>query len=376
MFPKLIDRLINSRFWALAIKEISQILRNKQLIFLLIFPPTIQLLIYGTALSPEVQNLKLGIVDYVNSHASRELVAAMTENHIFTPKNYLYDEQKLAEQVRLGEVTAGLVIPPEFDRRLNKGQTAEVQVLIDGVDANTAGIASGYITQIVNQYGRQLNPNPTPDAIDTEVAFLYNPGLISSWFFVPGVLGVVLTLTSSLVSSSAVVREKDTGTLEQLLMTPAAAWEILLAKIVPLFVLLIGDVFLALTVSKVIFNLPFRGNLLIFLLISSLYICVGIGVGILLATVSKNQQQVVLTSFFINLPLIQTSGAIAPIESMPAFFRYLSLLNPLRHYVTISRGFLLKGVGVLELWQNVLALALFAVLLLGFSIKMFRSQLS
>lgn len=368
-------RFFNSRFWALAVKEINQILRNKQLIFLLIFPPTIQLLIYGAALNPEVHFLKLGIVDYANSQTSRELVAAITENRIFIPENYLFSEKVLGEQVRQGEITAGLVIPPDFDRRLNNGQTAEVQVLIDGVDANTAGIASGYLSQIVSQYARHLNVNPPPIAIDPEVNFLYNPGLISSWFFVPGVLGLVLTLTSSLVSSSALVREKDTGTLEQLLMTPAEAWEILLAKVVPLFFLLMGDVFLALGVGKVIFNLPFRGNLPVFLLVSSLYVCVGIGIGIFLATVSKNQQQVVLTSFFVNLPLIQTSGAIAPIESMPTIFRYLSVVNPLRHYVAIARGFLLKGVGVLELWQHVLALGLFALILLVASTYMFRKQL-
>jgi ABC-2 type transport system permease protein len=373
---KLLDRILNSRVWALAVKEINQILRNKQLIFLLIFPPTIQLLIYGSALSPEVHFLKLGVVDYAHTQVSRELVSAMTENRIFETENYLFSEQALAEQVRQGEVTAGLVIPPDFDRQLARGQTAEVQILVDGVDANTAGIASGYITQIVNEYGQQLNPNPTPNLVEPAVTFLYNPGLISSWFFVPGVLGLVLTLTSSLVSSATVVREKDTGTLEQLLMTPAEAWEILLAKIVPLFILLMGDVFLALGVGKLIFNLPFRGNLPLFLLVSALYVCVGIGIGILLATISKNQQQVVLTSFFINLPLIQTSGAIAPIESMPAFFRYLSLFNPLRHYVVIARGFLLKGVGVLELWQHVLALALFALILLSFSIRQFRNQLS
>lgn len=372
----LIDRLLSSRVWALAIKEINQILRNKQLIFLLIFPPTIQLLIYGFALSPDVHYLKLGVVDYANSQTSRELVAAMTENDIFVIKNYLQSEAELGEQVRVGDITTGIVIPPDFDRQLKQGDTAEIQVLIDGVDANTAGIASGYLTQIVNQFSRGLNPDRLPRLVDPEVIFLYNPGLNSSWFFVPGVLGLVLTLTSSLVSSSTVVREKDTGTLEQLLMTPAEAWEILLAKIVPLFVLLMGDVCLALGVGKLIFNLPFRGNLFVFFLISALYLCVGIGVGILLATVSKNQRQVVLTSFFINLPLIQTSGAIAPIESMPPFFRYLSLINPLRHYVAIARGFLLKGVGITGLWMNIVALAVFAILLLGFSIRQFRNQLS
>ncbi|WP_416666178.1 ABC transporter permease [Egbenema bharatensis] len=368
-------RLFDSRFWALTIKEINQILRNKQLIFLLIFPPTVQLLIYGAALNPEVQFLKLGVVDYAKSQTSRELVAAMTENQIFVPELYLFSERELGEAVRQGNVTTGLVIPPEFDRRLVNGETAEVQVLIDGVDANTAGIARGYISQIIAQFSRRVSPVPVVNPIEPEVTFLYNPGLLSSWFFVPGVLGVVLTLTSSLVSSATVVREKDTGTLEQLLMTPSAAWEILLAKIVPLFVLLMGDVLLALGVGRLVFNLPFRGNFPMFMLISALYVSIGIGIGIFLATISKNQRQVVLTSFFINLPLIQTSGAIAPIESMPAFFRYLSLVNPLRHYVAISRGFLLKGIGVAELWHHILALGVFAVLLLILSTRQFRRQL-
>jgi ABC-2 type transport system permease protein len=372
---KLLDRLFNSRLWALSIKEINQILRNKQLIFLLVFPPTIQLLVFGFALSPDVQFLKLGVVDYADTQTSRELVAAMTENRIFVPQQYLYNVEDLGEQVRLGKVTAGIVIPPNFDRQLDRGQSSEIQVLIDGTDANTAGIASGYINQIVSQFSRKLSNADSP-LINPEVIFLYNAGLNSTWFFVPGVLGLVLTLTSSLVSSSAVVREKDTGTLEQLLMTPAEAWEILLAKIVPLFILLIGDVALALTVAKLVFNVPFRGNMLVFMLVSSVYLFVGISIGILLATVAKNQRQVVLTSFFINLPLIQTSGAIAPIESMPAFFRYLSLLNPLRHYVAIARGFLLKGVGVLELWPNVLALFVFAVVLLTVSVRQFRNQLN
>ncbi|GAC1459219.1 MAG: ABC transporter permease [Chamaesiphon sp.] len=373
---KFFIRLLESRFWALVIKEINQILRNKQLIFLLIFPPTVQLLIFGFALNPDVQHLKLGVVDYANTYESRELIAALTENKLFTAERYNLSQQVLAQQVRTGQITAGLVIPPDFNRNLSQDKTAEVQVLLDGVDANTAGIAGGYITQIINQYSRHLDSNQTLPLVQSQSTFLYNPGLISSWFLVPGVLGVVLTLTSSLVSSTTVVREKDSGTLEQLLMTPADAWEILLAKIVPLFILLMGDVLLALSVARLIFRVPFRGSLILFLALAGLYIFVGIGVGIMLATVARSQQQVVLTSFFINLPLIQLSGAIAPIESMPIFFQYLSLLNPLRHFVTIARGILLKGVGLSILWPNVLALGVFVVVLLTISINRFRSQLS
>ncbi|PSB24642.1 ABC transporter permease [Stenomitos frigidus] len=366
----------DGRLMALVRKEINQILRDKQLLVLLIVPPTLQLLLYGFALNPDVQYLKLGVVDYANVSASRELVSALTENQIFVVDSYPATEQELSRQVETGKLTAGIVIPPEFRRDISQGKTAEIQAFIDGVDANTAGIANGYINQIIQQYSLNLSGTPLKPLVKPEVIFLYNPGLISSWFFVPGVMGFVLTLIGSLVSAVTVVREKDTGTLEQLLMTPAEAWEILLAKVVPLFVLLMGDVFLALSLGRVVFGLPFRGNLLLFIAMSGLYLFVGIGVGITLATISKSQQQVVLTAFFINLPMVQTSGAIAPIETMPTFFQVVSLLNPLRHYIAIVRGILLKGVGLEALWMHALALAVIAIVLLTVSVNKFRSQLS
>ncbi|BAZ45356.1 ABC-2 type transporter protein [Chondrocystis sp. NIES-4102] len=374
---KIIHRFLESRFWALMLKEIRQIFSNKQLIFLLVFPPTIQLIIFGSSLSPDVKGLSLGLADYANSRESRELVAALTENQIFQVKSVSYN-QDLNQQVRTGKIDVGLVIPPEFNQDLLSRKTAEVQVIIDGVDANTAGIAQGYINQIMRQYSQRLRCQKVncPQAIiQPQVRFLYNPGLISSWFFVPGVLGIVLTLTGSLVSSITLIREKDVGTLEQLLMTPAAEWEILLAKIVPLFILLMGDVLLASGISRLFFKLPFRGNFGLFLILSGLYLFVCIGLGILLATISRTQQQVILTSFFFNIPIIQLSGAIAPIESMPLLFRCLSFFDPLRHYVAINRSLILKGVGLGEVWDDALALFIFAIILLTISIKRFRSQL-
>lgn len=363
-------------FWALVQKEIRQILRNKQLIILLIFPPTIQLLIYGFALNPDVHHIKLGVVDYAGTAESRSLVAAFTENRIFDADLITFNEKELARQVETGKLTAGLIIPPNFSRNMANGKTAEVQVFIDGVDANTAGISGGYINQIVQDFGTGDRERTSELPVSTNVIFFYNPGLRSSWFFVPGVMGLVLTLIGSIVSSITVVREKDTGTLEQLLMTPASAWEILLAKVVPLFMLLLGDVFLALTIGRVIFSVPFRGNFFLFIGLSSLYVFVGIGVGIMLATLCRSQQQVVLTTFFINLPMVQLSGAIAPIETMPEFFQYISLVNPLRHYIAIVRGILLKGVGLEALWIHALALAGFAIVLLTISATRFRNQLS
>ncbi len=367
---------LDQPFWALVKKEIRQILRNKQLLVILIFPPTIQLLIYGFALNPDVHHLQLGIVDYAQSAESRSLVSAFTENQIFDVALTTFDEKVLAQQVEAGKLTVGLVIPPDFTRSLTNGDPTTIQVFIDGVDANTAGIASGYLNQMVQQFSLQtLTPNLTVP-IATQVIFFYNPGLTSSWFFVPGVMGLVLTLIGSIVSAIVVVKEKDVGTLEQLLMTPAAAWEILLAKVVPLFVLLLGDVLLALLIGRGVFAVPFRGSFPLFMVLSGLYMFVGIGVGILLATLCQSQQQVVLTTFFINLPMVQLSGAIAPIETMPPFFQALSFLNPLRHYIAIVRGILLKGVGLEALWLHVLILLSFAVLLMTISAHQFRKQLS
>ncbi|MEL7360042.1 MAG: ABC transporter permease [Cyanobacteria bacterium J06560_6] len=372
----LLHALFDTRLWPLILKEVRQILKNKQIIFLLLFPPTVQLLVFGLALNPDVSHLSLGVVDYNNSSASRDFVAALVANDSFDINGYQTREADLGQQVRKGDISTGLVIPPDFDRRLTAGKSVDVQVLIDGVDANTAGIASGYIKQIINRYAQGINTTDFVPPVQTAVSFLYNPGLQSSWFFVPGVMGVVLTLTGSLVSSSTVIREKDVGTLEQLLMTPAAGWEILTAKIAPLFVLLMGDVLLASALGRIVFHLPFRGNYFLFLALSGIYVFVAIGIGILIATIARNQQQVILTSFFFNVPLIQLSGAIAPIESMPKFFRILSFFDPLRHYVTIARSLILKGVGIGAFLPEVTALIVFAALLLGLSIYRFRAQLN
>ena len=369
MFTLFVDR-----FLALVLKEIRQILRNKQLIIMLIFPPTLQLLLYGFALNPDVRHLPLGIVDYAQTTESRELISAFTENQIFEVVTFSLEEQKLAQQVETGQLTAGLIIPPEFSREIAQEELVTIQVFIDGVDANTSGIANSYINQIVRQFDRQKFHPDLQLPITTQVIFFYNPGLNSSWFFVPGVMGLVLTLIGSIVSAITVVKERDTGTLDQLLMTPTEAWEILLAKIIPLFVMLMGDVLLALIIGRVFFAVPFRGNFFLFMVLSGLYLFVGIGVGIMLATFCESQQQVVLTTFFVNLPMIQLSGALAPIETMPPFLQYLSLINPLRHYIAIIRGILLKGIGLESLWVHVVVLACFAVLLLTLSAKRFRGS--
>jgi ABC-2 type transport system permease protein len=362
---------------ALMRKEVQQILRDKQLLFLLFFMPILQLFIYGFALSPEVDRLRLGVVDHASSTISRALTAALVVNDVFELKESGGRDAALAALVRDGALDAGLVIPADLERRYRAGLKTNVQVFIDGVDANSAGIAAGYVSQILASFNRNLSSGSqeSREIISPQISFAYNPGLISSWFFVPGVIALVLNLVSTLVSSAALVREKDSGTLEQLLMTPVSSKQILLAKIVPLAALLMITVAVALLVSVAIFHVPFRGNLLLFLFVSFLAVLVGISIGIALAAYSENQRQSLLTSFFINLPVIQLSGAIAPMESMPEFFQYLSYLDPLRYYVICVRALLLKGGGFSEIWIEVLSLSVYAFVLLSLSSSRFRKQL-
>ena len=373
---QLLEGLLGPRLCALIVKETRQILRDKQQLFLLTFPPIVQICLYGFALSPDVQDLRLAVVDQCKSYKSRELTSALIENRVFKIAKSPEDLNDMMRSIERGKVDAGVVIPPDFDRKISQGHTASIQLIIDAVDANTAGIAQGYATQMISSYSRKLETNPRTRPVQSQVTYVYNPGLISSWFFVPGVLGLVLTLTGTLVSSVTLIKEKDTGTLEQLLMTPADSWEILMAKIVPLLVMLNGTVLLALFVGKLMFNLPFRGNFFLYMFVSNIYMFVVISIGIILATISKNQRQAILTSFFFNLPLIQLSGALSPIESMPDFFRALSYLNPLRYYIQCIRNILLKGVGIDVMWRDILVLGCLAAILLLSSAARFRKQLS
>lgn len=358
-------------------KEFLQLLRNKQLLVILVITPMVQLLAYGLALSPEVKNLRLGVVDYANSPASRDLVAELVSNRVFELTESGRDEQALSMKVRNGELEAGLVIPPDFTRKIKEKEPASVQVLLDGVDANTAGIATSYFMQILSAFhGDNADAGHWRDLIKTDSVFLYNPGLVSAWFFVPGVIGMVLNIAGILVSSATLLREKETGTLEQLLMTPVSSAEILVAKIIPLLVVLFTNIGVSLSIGMGVFNLPFRGDPVSLFLISLLYIFVVISIGISLATISSNQRQAMLISFFITMPVIQLSGALSPLESMPPFFMAISCINPLRYYIVCLKGVLLKGVGLHTLWPHVLVLFCFAFVLLSLSASRFRKQMA
>lgn len=383
----LLNRIRGLRLWALIKKELGHIKRNRQLIATLIVPPTIQLLLFGVALNPEVTGLRLGVVDESHAAVSRDLVSAFTESRSFQVVGHYGSATELGRELSAGNLDAGLIIPADFARQRARRETAEVQLLLDAVNSNTAGIAAGYGQRIIASFNRGLaegnqavamnvakNPGALGDA-DARVALLYNPGLKSSWFMLTGVLGILLVLNGSLVAAGSMVKEKEAGTVEQLLMTPAAAWEIITAKMTPLFLLLSTDIWLALAVGWLVFDVPVRGSLILLYGAGALCVLAGIGLGTFLATFSKSQQQAQLLSFFVNPPIAMLSGATTPIEAMPDWMQALTLVNPVRHFATVARGIMLKGAGVETLYPNLIMLTGFAILMIAVSAWRFRKQL-
>jgi drug efflux transport system permease protein len=377
------------RYHSLTVKEFRQLRRNKRLLVQLIIPPTVVLVIFGFALNPEVHDLRTGIVDESRSPESRELISAVTETGAFAVTGYygsVFDAESALRHLKLD---LALIIPSDHALSLKSGRPARVQVLIDAVNANTAAIARGYMAQALQDYNRRLRARQaalaaarfetvslqqSPD-LSAEATVLYNPGMVYSWFFVTGLMSVLMFLNSALVGSAAAVREKELGTIEQLLMSPAQTIEMLLAKTTPVLIVVTGDLLLALLVGWAVFDLPVRGSLLFLLLAGMLASFAGTGVGITLATFSSTQQQSQLLTFFLMPPLVLLSGAFAPIESMPMFLRQLSWLDPLRYLLVVVRGITLKGAGLTLLWEPLAILAAFAVVLYGLSAARYRRQL-
>ena len=386
-------------FWALALKELRQIRRDRRLVLSLVVPPTLQILLFGLVLDPQVRDLRLGVVDQSQTAESRELVSVFAESRSFRVSGHYQTSDDLDRALRQGRLDAGVVIPWDFARQQARGRQASVQLLVDAVNANTAQLAQGYAEGALawlNQYGTghqpaavstrgaraatdPSDPGPAqpagPPALTLRTALLYNPGLVTAWFIVTGNLGVLIILNGSIVSAATMVREKETGTVEQLLMTPTSALEVVTAKMVPVFVLLMGMVVLVLTLARLVFGVPFRGSMGLVVTASALCVLTGISIGTLLATFARSATQAQLMSFFVNPPLAVLSGALTPIDAMPKWIQPLTLLNPVRHFAAISRGVLIKGVGLEVVYPQVLALLAFTVVLVGISVWRFRRQL-
>jgi ABC-2 type transport system permease protein len=375
--------LTDNRFWPLFMKELRQIKRNRKLVMMLIMPPTVNLVLLGFAMNSEVKNVKLGVVDYSRTAESRELISAFVESGSFQIADTFRSTEALGRSLSAGKLDVGLVVPEDFARLRARGQTAETQILVDGVDSNRAGIAAGYAMRVVSAFNERLGAKGVAaragevrGGAEPRVAVLYNPGLRTSWFIVTGTIGLLMVMIGSLVASASMVNEKEGGTIEQLLMTPAGSSEIILAKVAPIMLLLSGDILLAVGVVRVVFELPVRGSLVLLYFAGMLCVLAGIGIGTFIATFTKSQTQAQLMGFFVNPPLSMLSGATTPLEGMPHWMQQVSYLNPVRHFSAIARGVLLKGVGLEVLYPNLLALTAFTLVIVGASVWRFRKQLS
>ena len=385
-----LQNVLDHRVRALVRKEFNQIRRDRRLMISLILPPILQLTLFGFALSAAVSNDRLGVVDESQTPESRELVAALTESKSFRLGGYYFSVGQLGSAISQARLDAGVVIPYDYVRDLRRGHSTTVQFLLNATNANTATISQAYAEGIVQTYTAGLQSQGIHASLRqvaaSEIsrrgqvqlmpAFLYNPGLVDSWFIATGVFGLLLILNSSLVASAAMVKEREAGTMEQLLMSPASTSEIIVAKIVPLFALLCIMMLLALAVLKLVFHIPFHGSLPYVLFGGMLCILSGISLGTVIATFSKSAQQAQLTAFFINPPLSSLSGALNPVEAMPRWMQPVTIVNPIHHFATIVRGGMLKGSGFVALWPNFLGLLIFTFVLVSLSIWRFRKQLS
>jgi ABC-2 type transport system permease protein len=383
-----IKRLFSHRMQALLGKELNQIRRDRRIMMSLILPPILQLMLFGSVMNPSVANVNLGIVDDSQTPASRDLVAALSQSGSFKLVGSYRSMEALSQDIRVSTIDAGVVIPADFARDLDRGRPTTVQVLLNAMNANTAAISQGYVQGVIQGFNatRQGDVRSSPVQMQGPAtrrgfaflhpALLYNPGGVSTWFIVTGLLGTLLLMNGSITASTTMVKEREAGTLEQLLMTPAGRTEIIIAKIVPSSALLAIPTAVALLVIHFYFKVPFHGSAPIIAVSSALCLLCGVGIGTAVATITKSSQQAQLATFFINPPLMSLSGAMSPAEAMPSWMRPWTALNPIYHFGVISRASLIKGAGFADLWPHVLALLAFAVVLMSVSVWRFRQQLT
>jgi ABC-2 type transport system permease protein len=373
------------RLKQMLIKEFIQVFRDKRTRAILIGPPIIQMLVFGYAATYDIRHVPTVVVDLDHSQESRELISLFTSSPYFDVQHELTSSHQLGDLIEQGKATIGLEIDAGFAHKLRSGQTAPLQVIVDATNSNTALIASGYITQIALGFARdyqidrinRIAPQlaEAVPSVELEARPWYNPGLSSRWFFVPGVIGSLTLVLVVTLTAFAVVREREIGTLEQIMVTPIRPAEFILGKTLPFFLIGLFDVSLIAVVGTLWFQIPFRGHISVLLTGSVLFIVCMLGVGLLISTVSSTQQQAMVTAFFFIMPAIAFSGFGFPISTMPQWMQYLTYLVPLRYFLVVLRGTYLKGVGFDILWPQMAAMAGLGVSLLTVAILRFHKAL-
>ncbi len=373
------------RLKQMLIKEFIQVFRDERSRYILFVPPMVQLLVFGYAATFEIQHVKTAVLDRDQTQESRELVSRFTSSPYFDVQRQLTDQRQAVDLLDRGDATVVLQILPGFSEDLRKGQTAPLQVLVDGTNSNTALIATGYVSQIAQGFAfdyqrdrmRRISPFlvESVPSVGLEARPWYNVGLSSRWFFVPGVIGSLTLVLVTTLTAFAVVREREIGTLEQIMVTPIRPWEFILGKTVPFFLIGLADVALIAVIGTFWFQVPFRGSVLVLLAGTVLFLLCQLGVGLLISTMCSTQQQAMVTAFFFIMPAVTFSGFGFPISTMPHWLQVLTYVNPLRYFLVILRGVYLKGVGLDVLWPQMWPMAALALAVLTLSIFRFHKAL-
>ena len=373
------------RLRGMLIKEFIQVFRDKRTRFLLFGPPVIQMLVFGYAATLDIRHIPTAVLDFDHSQVSRELLSRFTASPYFEVRARAGDRAEIGELIDRGDVTVALQINAGFAQDLRKGRTARLQVIVDSSNSNTALIAVGYINQIAGRFAQDYQRerlSATAPLLQARLPTIvlerrpwYNTGLDSQWFFVPGVIGNLILIMVVSLTAFAVVREREIGTLEQIMVTPLGRLEFILGKTLPFFLIGLLDTTLVSVVGTVWFGVPLRGSLAVLALGAILFILCMLGIGLFISTISMTQQQAMVSGFFFNMPAITFSGFGTPISSMPEFLQWLTYLNPLRYFLEVLRAVYLKGVGLDVLWPQMAAMGLLAAIMLAVSVARFRKSL-
>lgn len=368
----------------LFLKEIIQLLRDRRLRITLIVPPIFQLIIFGYAANLDVRDIAIAFRDLDRTVDSRELIYRFSGSKYFKIVDYPEDLSAIEALLRKGKVILSIEIPDGFSKRIKKGDTASIQIIVDGTESNTALIALGYVNQILSEFSRdaifkRLNKEGLTGFEETgvmvESRIWFNSNLESRFFYIPGVIASIAFIIPIILTAQAIVREREIGTLEQIMVTPIRPWELILGKTIPFAMIGFLDVILIAIIGISWFKVPFRGNPAILLLGSFLFLTSSVGIGLFISTISFTQQQAQISTFFFAIPAFILSGFAFPLENMPQWLQYVTYISPLRYFLIIIRGVFLKGVGFEVLYLQMIPLAILGGLMILISSLRFRKRL-
>ncbi len=371
------------RLLSLIRKEFVQIARDRRTLILTVALPVMLLILLGYAATNDVRNIDLVVLDQDRSEASRALLDAYRAADYFRFSYAVGTEEEMRALIDANDARAGIIIPPDYGELISAGQTAQVAFLIDGSDptvANTALAAAQLIGQSVStqlmteQLGRRgISSFQAP--VDVRIQVLYNPGLVSVYYMIPGLIGMILQFLTTFLTSTAIVRERERGTMEQLIVTPIRPFELVVGKLIPYILIAFVDTLEVLVLGVLLFDLPINGSLGLLLILACLFLISSLGVGLLISSSANTLQEAMLTTYFTILPSIFLSGFFFPLAAMPPVLQFISLGIPLRYFLIIVRGIVLKGVGLAAVWPEVLALAIFGTIVMALAALRFRKNL-